>query len=144
MQLLQQPIGADHSYLMRKMKLLPILRHGAAACLGCFALSAFAVAPEAPVPSVAAPDVAHKVICNIVRPDYPSAARQANESGTVELRIEISVTGQVENVTVVESTGYSRLDDSAKAALLATRCTPDHDADGKPVRVATTIRLTFQ
>ncbi|WP_155647952.1 energy transducer TonB [Burkholderia cepacia] len=129
---------------MRKMKLLPILRHGATACLSCFTFSAFAVTPEALVSSVAAPDVAHQATCNLLRPDYPNEVRRAHESGTVKLRFEISVPGQVENVTVVESTGYACLDDSAKAALLASRCTRYHDADGKPLRSAKTIRLAFQ
>lgn len=128
---------------MRKMKLVPILRHGARACLSCFALVAFALEPEAPVSSAAAPDVARRITCNFVRPDYPRAARQAHESGIVKLRFEISVTGQIENVTVVESTGYSRLDDSAKTALFASWCPPYVGAEGKRVRAAMVIPFKF-
>ena len=39
-----------------------------------------------------------------------------------------------ENVTAVESTGGPRLDVSAKAASVASRCTPLRDAPGKPAR----------
>ena len=39
-----------------------------------------------------------------------------------------------ENVTAVESTGGPRLDVSAKAASVASRCTPFRDARGEPAR----------
>lgn len=118
-------------------------RRGAAACLGSFSLSVFAAAPEVPGPVLMTSGSGGMVTCNFVRPDYPRLSREGREQGTVKFRFEISVTGEIENVSVLDSTGYPRLDESARKALIATRCSPYRDAEGNPVRAASIIPITF-
>jgi protein TonB len=50
------------------------------------------------------------------KPDYPLAARQRGQQGTVVLRIEVSAAGVPLSVSVVSTSGYTLLD---KAALVA-------------------------
>lgn len=46
-------------------------------------------------------------------PPYPEFARSAGMQGTVRLSISVSAAGVVEGVSVISSTGYSSLDESA-------------------------------
>jgi len=47
-------------------------------------------------------------------PDYPVLSRRLGEQGTVLLHIAIADNGRIENVNVVRSSGYSRLDEAAR------------------------------
>ena len=60
-----------------------------------------------------------------VRPDYPSEYRARHIEGTGLFRITLDVnTGSVANVTVLKSTGFSGLDDSATRAIRLWRWRP--------------------
>lgn len=65
------------------------------------------------------------------RPDqeryYPEAARWAGETGTVRVAISVTASGVPVRARVVESSGYLRLDDAAKALALDFRFAPRVD-----------------
>jgi periplasmic protein TonB len=64
-------------------------------------------------------------------PEYPSASRQLEETGTVVLNFLIDVDGRVIQSRVEASSGYRRLDDAALRALSLCRFRPG-TIDGKP------------
>lgn len=57
-------------------------------------------------------------------PVYPSQSRRLNETGVVILRVELNETGHVALATIKSSSGYSRLDEAALAAVRTWRCAP--------------------
>lgn len=57
-------------------------------------------------------------------PTYPSQSRRLGETGVVILRVELNETGRVTSATVKNSSGYSRLDEAALAAVRTWRCAP--------------------
>lgn len=57
-------------------------------------------------------------------PTYPPHSRRLGETGKVLLRVELSETGKVALATVERSSGHSRLDEAALAAVRTWRCTP--------------------
>ena len=79
-----------------------------------------------------------------VKPVYPRYCRIHGEEGTVLLDVEIGADGKVERVSVVESSGYRRLDAAAVDALRNARYRPAMRS-GQPIpstkRVAVAFRL---
>lgn len=73
-------------------------------------------------------------------PDYPLASRRRNETGTALLHVELDEKGQVVVATVLESSGFPRLDDAALAAVKNWRCNPAQ-RNGQAVRA--TARQAF-
>ena len=67
------------------------------------------------------------------KPEYPAAARRANETGTVLLNFLIDVNGKVVESKVERSSGSSRLDEAAREALELCNFKPA-TVDGKPTR----------
>lgn len=51
------------------------------------------------------------------KPVYPTASRRLGEEGKVLLRVRVSPEGMVLAIELKKSSGYSRLDDSARAAV---------------------------
>lgn len=66
-------------------------------------------------------------------PVYPSISRRMGEEGKLVLRVELDENGRVDTVVVVDSSGYSRLDDAAMAAVKDWQCEPPL-RDGLPIR----------
>jgi len=66
--------------------------------------------------SVSCPDLAS--------PAYPALSRRMGEEGKLVLRVELDETGHISNAKVVESSGYSRLDNAALSAVKTWRCRP--------------------
>jgi protein TonB len=66
-------------------------------------------------------------------PEYPLASRRRNEIGTTLLHVELDDKGSVAATTVLETSGSSRLDDAAVAAVKRWRCNPPQ-RDGQAVR----------
>lgn len=66
-------------------------------------------------------------------PEYPLASRRRNEIGTTLLHVELDDKGLVAGATVLETSGSSRLDDAAVAAVRRWRCKPPQ-RDGQAVR----------
>lgn len=50
-------------------------------------------------------------------PVYPNMSRRLRESGTTELRVRVSAGGEPLEIQLLKSSGYSRLDDAALAAV---------------------------
>lgn len=78
-----------------------------------------------------APVIDAKRACTL--PQYPAASIRNNEQGTVDLDFLIDVDGRVADSKVAASSGHSRLDEAARAALSLCRFTPG-TVDGKPER----------
>lgn len=89
-------------------------------------------APEAPVApppepgpvSTAGSDRVAPKLQASAKPAYPAASIRAAEQGTTHLEVCVTDKGRVQSVSVVESSGYPRLDDAAAKWLRNERFTP--------------------
>lgn len=79
--------------------------------------------PAAPAPAVGNDRTAPKLRAGD-KPAYPSASLRANEQGTTGLDVCVSAQGRVTSVSVVKSSGFSRLDDAAAKWLRGERFAP--------------------
>jgi protein TonB len=103
-------------------------------------------APAAP-PAAAAPAIGRETLeisapknvshieCNIAKPDYPSLSRRRGETGTAYVKFVVGLSGKLESIELKKSSGFSRLDDAALAAVRASACKP-YLENGQPVRAA--------
>lgn len=103
-------------------------------------------APAAP-PAAAAPAIGRQTMeisapknvshleCNIGKPDYPVLSRRRGETGTAYVRFVVGLTGKLEDIELKKSSGFSRLDDAALAAVHASACKP-YLENGQPIRAA--------
>jgi protein TonB len=76
-------------------------------------------------------------------PQYPPAARRAEESGAVVLKFLIEADGSVMESLVESSSGFERLDEAARAALALCRFKPG-TTDGRPERSWARIRYVWK
>ena len=76
------------------------------------------------------------------RPDYPPLARQLGEQGVVLVRLSINEQGRVGAVTLQRSSGFSRLDKAAQAAVWQWRFAPQLDG-GKAVATELELPVRF-
>ena len=75
-------------------------------------------------------------------PEYPDDAAMAGEYGIVVLLIHVAPSGRVAAVDVVNSSGYVRLDSSARDAVMRWRFLPAVK-DGHPIGSEMTMRFDF-
>lgn len=75
-------------------------------------------------------------------PAYPSQSRHLGEQGEVTLRVELDERGRVDGVTVIRSSGQTRLDEAARAAVLTWQCNAA-TREGQPIRAVATQTLEF-
>ena len=75
-------------------------------------------------------------------PAYPGQARKLGETGVVVVHVELAETGHVALAQVSSSSGYSRLDEAALAAIRTWRCTPAQ-RNGRPVRATALQPIKF-
>ena len=104
--------------------------------------------PAAPAPFVPTPprQVATAPVVNAAscdKPEYPPAARRANETGTVLLNFLIDVNGKVIDSKVERSSGSRRLDEAARAGLELCNFRPA-TADGRPQRAWARIEYVWR
>lgn len=66
-------------------------------------------------------------------PDYPTISRRLGEEGKLMLQVELDESGRISNTRIINSSGYSRLDNAALAAVKTWRCRPAV-RDGQPVK----------
>jgi len=59
-----------------------------------------------------------------VKGKYPEASRRAGHEGTVIYLVEVLVNGRAGSIQLAVSSGYKRLDDAAKKALLEAKYSP--------------------
>ena len=79
-----------------------------------------------------------------IRPSYPRESREKGEEGKVVLDVVVSVEGRAEKVTIVESSGFERLDEAAKKAVGAARFWPARTEDGEATAAVLRIPLVFK
>ena len=90
---------------------------------------------------VRTPPVVEAKACD--KPEYPSASVRAQETGIVLLAFLIDVDGKVMESKVERSSGYRRLDESARNALGLCRFRPAM-TDGKPERAWAKIEYEWK
>jgi protein TonB len=64
---------------------------------------------------------------------YPAISKRLGEEGSVVLRVELDEQGNIGMAHISSSSGLTRLDEAALAAVKAWRCTPAM-RNGQPVR----------
>ena len=62
------------------------------------------------------------VWCQRPKPNYPAEWADAGEVGVVKIRVIVTPSEHVVSASVVKSSGFEHLDDSALAAAKAVRC----------------------
>ncbi len=75
-------------------------------------------------------------------PRYPVESRRKGEEGAVVVQVSVSIAGQAQEIRVVKSSGYSRLDDAAVDAIRRWRFAPALQA-GQPVAAWVEVRIPF-
>ena len=76
-----------------------------------------------------------------IKPKYPRGAQQRGEQGDVILEIRVNAEGTVDDVKVVESSGFAELDEAAVKAAKAAKFSPARSGHDP---VASTARLKLQ
>ena len=71
-------------------------------------------------------------------PPYPAEAKRKKHEGVVQLRVVVGATGKAESVTLLKSSGYRMLDDSARDAVRKWKF---HPATVGGVRVSTAVKV---
>lgn len=105
------------------------------------------VPPAPPAPS--APPTPRQLPASAVRYlvqpaiDVPMASRRLGEAGTVLLRVVVDVRGLPRQVTLHRSSGFSRLDEQALAAMRAARFQPQTE-NGTPVEWIVIAPLQYE
>ncbi len=102
-------------------------------------------APARPVQVARTRPALDRSSCATTEPDYPMSSRRNMEAGTVVLRIEIGTNGLPARVDIARSSGYQRLDVSAREWISSCRFRPA-TVDGRPVLswVAQAYTFTLQ
>jgi protein TonB len=117
-----------------------------------------AATPQAAAPTAAAPSAASAahpalpasteprnvshVDCSIPKPDYPDISKRRGEHGTAIVRFVVGLTGRIETAQLQTSSGYTRLDEAALAAVHTGGCQP-YTENGTPVRAAYSQSFVF-
>jgi len=86
---------------------------------------------------------ANALATSAFHPTYPRVSRRRGEEGTVVLSVHIRANGFVDNVAIVQSSGYRRLDDAAIAGARQTPFTPALQL-GHAVDSTTELSYTFR
>lgn len=81
-----------------------------------------AAPPPAPVPKT----ISVTAVEYLTPPQlsFPAASRRAHEQGTVHVRVLVDARGTPQQMLLVRSSGFTRLDDAALATVRATRFRP--------------------
>ncbi|HEX3381749.1 MAG TPA: energy transducer TonB [Paraburkholderia sp.] len=95
-----------------------------------------------PTMEISAPKNVSHVDCNVAQPDYPQLSKRRHETGIASVRFVIGLNGKLENIELAKSSGFSRLDDAAVAAVHASACKP-YLENGQPIRAVFTQPFNF-
>ncbi|RQH09824.1 energy transducer TonB [Paraburkholderia dinghuensis] len=101
-----------------------------------------AAARGKPTMELSAPKNVPHLDCRIAQPDYPMLSKRRGETGTASVGFVVGLSGQIEDIQLKKSSGYSRLDDAALAAMRDSACKP-YMENGEPVRAAYTQPFDF-
>lgn len=84
-------------------------------------------------------------ILSKAEPEYPAAARQDGQQGTVILKVQILENGRPGFIDIYSTSGYAALDNAAVAAVRKWRFTPAKDsASGRAIPCTTTLPVSFR
>lgn len=83
-------------------------------------------------------------LISAVQPQYPENLRRQNIEGSVRIRLLVGTDGSVENVEVIESSGYDEMDEAAVNAIYEYSFSPAENTYGDAVRCAITTGVKFQ
>lgn len=105
----------------------------------------------APAPAPAAPPgpVLPKQITSGIeyieppRVNYPATSKRMGEEGVVQFKVTVNTSGRAEKVDIIKSSGYPRLDDEARRAVMRAVYKP-YIEDGRAIVVATTGSIAFK
>lgn len=73
--------------------------------------------------------------------DYPESIRKKSGQGQVELRIEVGADGRVEDVEILKSSGFTRLDINARNAYRNAVFSPSASGDSATGIIVVTFRV---
>lgn len=96
----------------------------------------------APAPAPITPPRFNASYLDNPSPDYPAQSRSEGEEGRVVLRVFVSAQGSAEQVEIRKSSGFHRLDESARVTVGHWRFVPAHRA-GEPVAAWVNVPITF-
>ncbi|MDI2091407.1 energy transducer TonB [Commensalibacter oyaizuii] len=77
--------------------------------------------------------------CSSPIQQYPVAARRRHEQGIAQIGVHVLPTGAIDQISIVESSGYADLDQAAVQAVKAVKC---EAASDQPI-IKTVIPVTF-
>jgi protein TonB len=77
------------------------------------------------------------------KPPYPAESQELEEEGTVTLGITTDVDGNVVEIKIIKSSGFTRLDDAAKQAFGRCEFNPG-TVDGVPEKTTATVQYEFR
>ncbi|WP_040502398.1 energy transducer TonB [Herbaspirillum sp. YR522] len=105
----------------------------------------------APTPAPAAPPgpVLPKQITSGIeyieppRSNYPAVSRRMGEEGVVNFKVTVNTSGRAEKVEITKSSGFPRLDEEARRAVMRAVYKP-YIEDGRAIVVATTGSIAFK
>ena len=102
-------------------------------------------APAPPPPPPPAPKVRTKASTKpgCTKPPYPTESQDLEEEGTVTLGITTDVDGNVVDIKIIKSSGFTRLDDAAKQAFGRCEFNPG-TVDGVPEKTTATVQYEFR
>lgn len=122
-----------------------------AACLTLFACATAPMTDPGGVPyppSSLRPDWSTQNATSLLqcqsRPKYPAEARVSNQQGTVTIRFRVDGDGKVIESTVVETSGFPLLDESARQFVLTCLVSKDavkNSLDSEEAQVTLTFKL---
>lgn len=76
-------------------------------------------------------------------PDYPPEALAAGDVGRTTFRLHVTMAGEIRSVALVESSGFSSLDEAASGAIRRCRVTPATE-NGRPVDSSFTFAYNWK
>lgn len=86
-------------------------------------------APVAPAAPVEIPVNVRAAYANNPQPSYPQASRRLREQGMARLRVLVGGDGRVQQIALESSSGFSRLDSAAMAAVRDWKFAPHRRGD---------------
>lgn len=107
------------------------------------------VAAPPPTPAPTAPPAPRTIAITAVEYlsppvlSYPSGSRRLQEQGQVHVRVLVDARGQPQQLSVIRSSGYARLDEAALATVRLTRFRP-YTENGTPLPFWVVMPLLFE
>lgn len=137
-----EPIKAHLVFEVPQLSILPEVPAPTEAALPSPAPATTAPAPAAQSGPMALTDELAVFCPTRAPPAYPLQSKHLHEQGEVTLRVELDAQGKVSDVAILKSSGFTRLDEAARAAVLRWNCNTAM-RDGKPARAVAVQSLEF-